>query len=130
MSHYAKIVDNIVVKVIAAEAEFMETFVDDSPGEWIQTSYNTRGGKHYSYNSEGNYVYDGTPGLRKNYAGIGYTYDKIKDAFIPPKTYPSWILDETTCWWVAPIARPATTLQKNEYYDWNESILNWEIKTY
>ena len=110
MAHYAKVQNGLVTKVIVAEAEFFETFVDTSPGEWIQTSYNTKGGQH---------TLGGTP-LRKNYAGIGFTYDKTLDAFIPPKPYASWILDEETCLWNAPIAKPEGD------YLWNESIVNWE----
>jgi len=86
---------------------------------WKQTSYNTFGGVHKS---------EGTP-LRKNYAGIGYIYDEDRDAFIPPKTYNSWVLNEQTCLWEAPITIPTTILEDNQYYSWNESILNWEIKT-
>ena len=86
---------------------------------WKQTSYNTHGGVHSS---------GGTP-LRKNHAGIGYTYDEDRDAFIPPKTFNSWILNEDTCNWEAPIPMPTALLEKNQYYYWNESIINWEIKT-
>ena len=86
---------------------------------WKQTSYNTHGGVHSS---------GGTP-LRKNHAGIGYTYDENRDAFIPPKPYTSWVLNESTCLWQAPVTMPATELQENQYYFWNESIVNWEIKT-
>ena len=111
--HYAKVVDNIVTQVIVAEAEFFDTFVDSSPGEWIQTSYNTRGGVH----SEG-----GTP-LRKNYAGVGFTYDVTKDAFISPQPYPSWILDEETCLWAAPTAYP----DDGKSYEWNESTTSWDL---
>jgi hypothetical protein len=110
MAHYAKVVDRLVIQVIVAEAEFFDTFVDTSPGTWIQTSYNTRGGQH---------TLGGTP-LRKNYAGIGYTYNTQLDAFIPPKPYASWILDEETCLWNAPIAKPEGD------HRWNEDILNWE----
>ena len=85
---------------------------------WKQTSYNTHGGVHSS---------GGTP-LRKNHAGIGYTYDEDRDAFIPPKPFNSWILNENTCNWEAPVAMPTTELEDNEYYSWNESIINWEIK--
>jgi hypothetical protein len=85
---------------------------------WKQTSYNTHGGVHNN----------GTP-LRKNHAGIGMTYDEDRDAFIPKKIYNSWILNEQTCLWEAPIARPTTKLENNQYYSWNESIINWEIKT-
>jgi hypothetical protein len=70
----------------------------------------------------------GTP-LRKNFAGIGYTYDEDRDAFIPKKPYNSWILNETTCLWEAPVAMPTTELEENQYYSWNESIINWEVKT-
>jgi len=110
MAHYAKVNNQIVEQVIVAEAEFFNTFVDNSPGEWIQTSYNTRGGQH---------TLGGTP-LRKNYASIGYTYNKELDVFIPPKPFASWILDEETCLWSAPVARP------DGQYKWNEDILNWE----
>ena len=111
MAHYAKVVNNLVTQVIVAEAEFFDTFVDSSPGEWIQTSYNTRGGQH---------TQGGTP-LRKNYAGVGFSYDSTKDAFIPPKQYASWVLDEETCLWNAPVARPT-----DGRYTWNEDILMWE----
>jgi hypothetical protein len=87
---------------------------------WKQTSYNTKGGVHLS---------GGTP-LRKNHAGIGYTYDEDRDAFIAPKpNLPSWILNESTCLWEAPIPMPTTELAENERYSWNESIINWEVKT-
>ena len=86
---------------------------------WKQTSYNTIGGVHTK---------NGTP-FRKNHAGIGYTYDEDRDAFIPKKPYTSWILNEDTCLWNAPVAIPATELEENQYYSWNESIINWEIKT-
>jgi hypothetical protein len=85
---------------------------------WKQTSYNTHGGVHSS---------GGTP-FRKNHAGIGYTYDEDRDAFIPPKPFNSWILNEDTCLWEAPVAKPTTTLEDNQYYSWNESIVNWEVK--
>ena len=111
MAHYAKVVDSIVTKVIVAEAEFFDTFIDDSAGEWIQTSYNTHGGEH---------TLGGTP-LRKNFAGIGFTYDRNKDAFIPPQPYMSWTLNETTCLWEAPVAYP----DDGKQYIWNESITNW-----
>lgn len=88
MAHFAKILDGKVVQVIVAEQDFFATFVDTSPGEWIQTSYNTYGGQHP----------EGRP-LRKNYAGIGFTYDKEKDAFIPPKPEGDFVLNEETCLW-------------------------------
>jgi hypothetical protein len=111
MAHYAKVTDGIVTKVIVAEADFFDTFVDDSAGEWIQTSYNTYGGEH---------LLGGTP-LRKNFAGVGFTYDYDKDAFIPPKPFESWILNETTCLWQPPVAYP----DDGNQYIWNEDITNW-----
>jgi hypothetical protein len=86
---------------------------------WKQTSYNTVGGVHRN---------GGTP-LRKNHAGIGYTYDEDRDAFIPKKPFNSWILNETTCLWNAPVAKPTAELEANQYYSWNESIINWEVIT-
>ena len=112
MSHYAKVVDGKVVSVIVAEAEFFKTFVDSSPGEYIQTSYNTHGGVHKN---------GGTP-LRKNYAGIGFTYDRTKDAFIPPQPFASWVLDEQTCLWNAPVAMPTD----GKAYAWDEATTSWK----
>jgi hypothetical protein len=111
MAHFAKVQNGLVTQVIVAEPEFFETFVDDSPGEWIQTSYNTYGGVHKT---------GGTP-LRKNYAGIGFTYNAQLDAFIPPKPFASWTLDEETCLWSAPVARPTD----DKSYSWNEDTLSW-----
>ena len=111
MSHFAKVVDGVVTQVIVAEPEFFQTFVDSSPGEWIQTSYNTHGGEH---------KLGGTP-LRKNYAGIGFTYDRVKDAFIPPKPFASWTLNEDTCLWEAPVAMPTD----GKLYQWDEATTNW-----
>jgi hypothetical protein len=111
MSHFAKVVDGTVTQVIVAEPEFFETFVDSSPGEWIQTSYNTYGGVH---------KLGGTP-LRKNYAGIGFTYDRSRDAFIPPKPFASWSLNEDTCLWEAPVPMP----DDGKLYNWDESSSSW-----
>ena len=111
MSHFAKVVDGVVTQVIVAEPEFFQTFVDSSPGEWIQTSYNTHGGEH---------KLGGTP-LRKNYAGIGFTYDREKDAFIPPKPFASWLLNEDTCLWNAPVDMP----DDGKIYEWDEATVNW-----
>lgn len=111
MAHFAKVVDGVVTQVIVAEEAFFESFIDTSPGEWIQTSYNTYGGVH---------KFGGTP-LRKNYAGVGYTYDKDKDAFIPPKPFNSWVLNQETCLWEAPVPVPTD----DKIYIWNESTLNW-----
>ena len=107
MSHFAKVVDGIVTNVIVAEQEFIDTYDDGIPGEWIQTSYNTNGGKHYAPNSR-EPIEDGGVALRKNYAGIGYTYDKTRDAFYPPQPFPPWTLNEDTCQWEAPVPYPRT----------------------
>jgi len=120
MAHFAKVQDGIVTQVIVAEPEFFNTFVDSSPGEWIQTSYNTRGGIHYSPNSN---EADGGVALRKNYAGIGFAYDKDRDAFIPPKPYASWTLDEASCLWEAPVPIPAD----GNSYAWNEETQSWDL---
>lgn len=114
MSHFAKVVDGIVTQVIVAEPEFFQTFVDSSPGEWIQTSYNTHGGQHP----------EGRP-LRKNYAGIGYSYDRTKDAFIPPKPFASWVLNEETCLWGAPTPMPTD----DKFYEWDEETVSWKDVT-
>lgn len=111
MTHFAKVVDSKVTQVIVAEPEFFETFIDSSPGEWLQTSYNTHGGVHAN---------GGTP-LRKNYAGIGYTYDRTRDAFIPPQPFPSWVLNDETCLWECPVAYP----NDGKRYIWNEETLSW-----
>ena len=113
MAHYAKVLDGKVLKVIVAEQEFFNSFVDDSPGEWIQTSYNTYKGEH---------KLGGTP-LRKNFAGVGFIYDKKRDAFYQPQPYPSWTLDETTCHWEAPIPYPT---DGKEYF-WNEENQTWDL---
>ena len=111
MSHFAKVLDNKVTQVIVAEPEFFNTFVDSSPGEWIQTSYNTHGGIHKN---------GGTP-LRGNYAGIGYTYDRTNDVFYAPKPYASWNINESTWLWEAPVAMPID----DKKYSWNEATTSW-----
>ena len=117
MAHYAKVLEGIVETVIVAESEFFNTFVDDSPGKWIQTSYNTRGGVHYEPNSN-TPSSDQSKALRKNYAAVGYTYDKTRDAFIPPQQFPSWTLNETTCLWDPPMPQPSD----GKAYLWDESL--------
>lgn len=111
MAHFAKISkENIVEQVIVADSkEWCESALG---GEWLQTSYNTQGGVH---------VNGGTP-LRKNYAGVGYTYDNKRDAFIPPQNYPSWTLNENTCLWEAPLPYP----NDGEQYQWSEVDLSWK----
>lgn len=118
MAHFAKVKDGVVTQVIVAEPEFFDSFVDNEPGEWIQTSYNTRGGQHYD--PETGEVDDGTP-LRKNYAGIGFTYDREKDAFIPPSPFVSWLLNEDTCLWEPPVSYP----EDGKNYRWDEETTSW-----
>jgi hypothetical protein len=113
MGHFAKVVDGKVTQVIVAEPEFFDTFVDSSPGTWLQTSYNTIGGQH---------TLGGTP-LRKNYAGIGYSYDSVRDAFILPQPYASWVLNEDTCQWDAPTPYPTD----GKTYVWDEPTVSWKI---
>jgi len=96
--------------------------VDSSPGQWIQTSYNTRGGIHYQPNSN-TPSDDQTKALRKNYAGIGYAYDAARDAFIPPQPFTSWTLNETSCLWEAPIAYP----DDGNMYTWDETTTSWVL---
>ena len=122
MAHFAKLNnDNVVIDVqsvhnnTATDEAAGITFLNNLYGTsdtWKQTSYNTKGGVH---------LLGGTP-FRKNYAGIGDTYDQTKDAFIPPKPYSSWTLNETTCLWDAPVAMP----DDGKYYIWNEDNTNWE----
>jgi hypothetical protein len=113
MSHFAKVLNSKVTQVIIAEPEFFETFSDTSPGEWIQTSYNTRGNQH---------LLGGTP-LRGNYAGIGFTYDRTNDVFYAPQPFPSWVLNQTTWLWEAPVACPTD----DKVYTWNESTTSWDL---
>jgi hypothetical protein len=107
MAHFAKVESGIVTQVIVAEQDFIDT----QEGNWVQTSYNTQGGQH---------LLGGTP-LRKNYAGIGYTYDSTRDAFYTSKPFPSWALNETTCLWEAPVAYP----DDDKNYAWNEDTTSW-----
>ena len=122
MAHFAEIISGIVARVVVvSNADTASNGVEDGAigaafcanllsGEWVQTSYNTFGGTHNS---------GGTP-LRKNYAGVGYTYDTVRNAFIAPKPYPSWVLDEATCLWGAPIAKPSEGM-----WMWDEATLSW-----
>ena len=119
MSHFAKIVDGKVTQVIVAEPEFFDTFVDSSPGTWLQTSYNTRGNVHYGADGQP----DGGVALRGNYAGIGYTYDQANDVFIYPQPYLSWILNETNWTWEAPVAYP----KDGKDYVWDEDTKSWVL---
>ena len=117
MAHFAKVCDGKVVQVIVAEPEFFDTFVDSSPGEWIQTSYNTHGGIHYGQDGQP----DGGAALRGNYAGIGYTYDRLNDVFYAPSPFPSGTLNNTTWTWQSPVPYPTD----GKFYTWNEETKNW-----
>ena len=103
--YWAKIVDGLVVNVIVANEDFFDTFVDDTPGTWLETKM------------------DGS--IRKNYAGIGHTYDQGRDAFYEPQPYPSWILNEDTCLWECPVAYP----DDGKIYNWNETTKAWDEVT-
>lgn len=114
MAHYAKLDENNIVvrvNVVGDENDSEEWCAQEWGGTWKKTSYNTEHGIHRN---------GGTP-FRMNYAGIGYTYDAEKDAFIPPKPYPSWLLNEVICDWYAPVDYP----NDGKVYGWNESIQNW-----
>ena len=119
MSHFAKVLNGQVIQVIVAEPEFFNTFVDTSPGTWLQTSYNTRGNVHYGINGEP----DGQPAIRANYAGPGYVYDHTHDVFYPPQPYPSWQLDTTSWTWSAPQPYPTD----GQIYRWNETDKTWNL---
>ena len=121
MAHYAFLDDNNIVTEVIAGASENEQIEEKTPENWYgefrgqtckRTSYNTSGGVH---------SLGGTP-FRKNYAGIGYTYDETRDAFIPPQPFPSWVLDETTCLWGAPVAHP----DDGNMYQWNEDTQTWD----
>ena len=122
MAHFAKVVDGIVDQVIVAEPEFFNNFVDSSPGQWIQTSYNTFGGVHYDPET-GEPSADQSKALRKNYAGPGFSYDFGRDAFIAPKPFESWTLNETSCLWEPPVAMP----NDGQRYTWNETEQRWDL---
>ena len=118
MAHFAKLgTGNIVEQVIVVSNDIAIT--EQAGSDFINKLYNTRDvWKQTSYNNN----------IRKNFAGIGYQYDQTRDAFIPPKLFNSWVLNEDTCRWEAPVAMPTTELEDNQYYSWNESIVNWEVK--
>lgn len=110
MAHFAKVEDGIVTQVIVAEQDVIDGGLFGDPQLWVQTSYNTVGGKHP----------EGRP-LRKNFAAVGYTYDPVRDAFIPPQIYPSWTLNEDTCIWEPPVPYP----EAEGLYGWDEETLAW-----
>jgi len=126
MSHFAELDENnIVLRVLVIEQEYINTGEFGSPNTWIQTSYNTRGGKHFSQDGEE----DSGVALRYNYAGKGYTYDTGRDAFIAPKPYPSWALVEATCQWESPVAYPSDGKIDGKRYFWDEATSNWVEET-
>jgi hypothetical protein len=130
MAHFAKlgtgniierveVISNDIATTEQAGVEFLQNLYKDR-AVWKQTSYNTHGGIH---------KLDGTP-FRKNYASVGYKYDQTRDAFIPPKLFNSWTLNETTCLWEAPIPMPTLTqeqIDNNNYYVWNEENQTWDL---
>ena len=122
MSHFAKVLDGKVTQVIVAEPEFFNTFVDSSPGQWIQTSYNTRANTHYAPNS--NTPDSGVP-LRGNYAGVGFTYDSTHDVFYAPQPFPSWTMNQSTWTWQAPTPMPTD----GKSYHWDEATKTWILNT-
>ena len=121
MSHFAKVLDGRVIQVIVAEPDFFDTFVDSSPGQWLQTSYNTRENIHYGPNGQP----DGGVALRGNYAGLGYTYDAVNDVFYAPQPFPSWVLNQATWVWSAPVTYPTD----GQLYVWDEPTVSWKLVT-
>lgn len=128
MAHYAKVSGGIVTQVIVANPDFFTTFVDEEPGEWVKTSYNMMGGIYYdpetNLPAEDQSIVSGDEArMRKNYAGIGYTYDSERDAFIPPKPFTSWVLNEDSCLWEAPAPYP----DDGDVYRWDEPTTSWQL---
>jgi len=101
---FAKVKNGIVIEVMVADQEFIDSYVDSTPGNWLETRK------------------DGS--IRKNYAGIGFSYDSTRDAFIPPQPYPSWTLNEETCLWECPVAYP----DDGNMYNWNEETQTWDLQ--
>ena len=127
MGYFARVNNGIVEQVISASQDFMDSYVSPAPGEWIKTSYNTRGGIHYARDENGQITgasEDQSRALRKNYAGVGYIYDVDRDAFYEPQPFPSWTLNETTCQWEPPVAHP----DDGEVYVWNEGTSSWDAE--
>jgi hypothetical protein len=122
MAHFAKVIDGVVIEVIVADQDFIDSGAVGDPLLWIQTSYNTRGGIYY-YPNTNTPDPDQSKALRKNFAGIGDTYSYELDAFIPKKPFNSWVLNETTCLWESPIPCP----QDNNKYKWNEQNQSWDL---
>lgn len=119
MSHFAKVKDGIVTEVIVVEQNVIENGEFGDPSQWIQTSYNTRGGVHFDANKQP----DGGIPIRKNFAAIGYTYDPVLDAFYEPQPFPSWKLNTETCLWEPPV--PCPPQRQGWQTVWNEQIQDW-----
>ena len=123
MAHYAKVLNGKVINTIVAEQEFIDGFVDSTPGEWIQTSYNTRGGVHYE--SDGiTPSADQSKALRKNFGSVDSVYNSEADGFHQPQPYPSWTLNATTFVWECPVAEPDATADTE--YVWNKTDQSWD----
>ena len=124
MAHYAKVSAGKVTKVIVADQDFIDSIkIDDEPGEWVQTSYNTYGGVHYDRSTNPpTPSKDQSKALRKNYAGVNFHYNKNVDAFYDEQPYPSWTLNKTTYLWEPPVAHPSDGKQ----YDWDETSKSWK----
>ena len=121
MAHFAEVDENNIVKrEIVAEQDFINSGAVGESSNWVQTSYNTRGGIHYAPNS--NEPDDGIA-LRKNYAGVGFTYDSDRDAFYASQPYPSWTLNEDSCQWDSPVPYP----DDDKIYTWNEENQDWDL---
>lgn len=118
MSHFAKVENGIVTQVIVIEQDVLDLGYWGDPASWVQTSYNTRGGIHYGQDGQP----DGGVALRKNYAGTGYIYDSVRDAFYAPQPFPSWTLDEETCLWNPPTEYP----NDGKIYQWDEPTTSWK----
>ena len=119
MGSYVKVLNGVVVNGIRADASFFDTFVDSSPGTWLQTSYNTRGGVYYLPDSNTPDP-DQSKALRANFAGIGYTYDQANDVFYAPKPFASWSISAPSWLWEAPVPMPA-----GGPWSWDEATLSW-----
>ena len=137
MSYFAKVVDGKVINVIVAEPEFFDTFIDSIPGDWIQTSYNVRGGVYYEPGSNLTIpVADQASAMaghperqRKNTAATGMLYDRKLDIFYYPKPYASWVLNESTGTWEAPTAMPPLSESPCGEWQWEESTKEWVART-
>lgn len=121
MSHFAKVENGIVTQVIVAEQDVIDSGLFGDPSLWIQTSYNTVGNVHYGQDRQP----DGGVALRGNFACIGYSYNLEKDIFIPPKQYPSWVLDPTTYLWKSTVDYP----NDGKDYEWDENTMSWVEET-